>query len=267
MPVTDLSRRPAHLRGVIFDMDGVIVDSEPLSLLTIAEVIAERGGQTDPASFGDLVGRSLDDALRLAAARSGRDLAVNDLRRAYDKRYLPKLRDTAVPNAGLRELMAILSETGIPMALASSSRLAEIGAIVTALGLGNVLAAIASGEEVSRPKPAPDVYLLAMRRLGLGPAGVIAIEDSASGVAAAIAAGLACVAVRTMLTTGHDHGAAALTVDSLTELDLQVLDRIAARGKRGSAVAGGPVPDSRARTGLSPPGSASFDDGVASAGH
>src|SRR5258705_241532 len=132
MPMTDLSRRPAHLRGVIFDMDGVIVDSEPL---------------------------------------------------------------------------------------------------------------------------------------GLGPAGVIAIEDSVSGVAAAIAAGLACVAVRTMLTTGHDHGAAALTVDSLTELDLQVLDRIAAGASGGSAVAGGPASDSRARTGLSPLGSASFDDGVASAGH
>ncbi len=231
MYMTDFSRRPAHLRGVIFDMDGVIVDSEPLSLLTIAEVVAERGGLADPASFGDLVGRSLDEALTLAATKSGRDLAVNDLRRAYDERYLPKLRDTAVPNAGLRELIDALSEAGIPIALASSSRLAEIAAVVTALGLGSVLAAIASGEEVSRPKPAADVYLLAMRRLGLGPAGLVAIEDSASGVAAAVAAGLACVAVRTMLTTGHDHDAAALTVNSLTELDLQLLDRIAAVGQ------------------------------------
>ena len=80
------------------------------------------------------------------------------------------------------------------------------------------------------PKPAPDVYLLAMRRLGLGPAGLVAIEDSASGVAAAVAAGLSCVAVRTALTSGHDHGPAALTISSLTELDLQTLDKIAAAG-------------------------------------
>lgn len=92
------------------------------------------------------------------------------------------------------------------------------------------LAAIASGEEVRRPKPTPDVYLLAMRRLGLGPAGLVAIEDSASGVAAAVAAGLACVAVRTALTSGHDHGAAALTIRSLTELDVPTLDKIAAGG-------------------------------------
>jgi HAD superfamily hydrolase (TIGR01509 family) len=227
--VADLDRRPAHLRGVIFDMDGVIVDSEPLSLATIAEVVTTRGGLADPAGFGDLVGRSLDDALTLAAMRSGRELAPSDLRRAYDERYLPKLRETAVPNAGLKELITALTQARIPMALASSSTLAEIDAVVSALGLRSVLAAVASGEEVPRAKPAPDVYLLAMRRLGLGAQGVVAIEDSAPGVAAASAAGLACVAVRTTLTTGHDHAAAMLTVGSLTELNLGVLDRVAGR--------------------------------------
>ncbi len=218
----------AHLRGVIFDMDGVVVDSEPLSLRTIAEVVADQGAAADPARLGDLVGRTLDDALMTAAARSGRRRAVDDLRQAYDERYLPRLMATAQPNPGLRTLMAALSAAGIPMALASSSRLTEIDAIVTALGLRDRLAAIASGEEVRHPKPAPDVYLLAMRRLGLGSAGLVAIEDSASGVAAAVAAGLACVAVRTTLTSGHDHGAAALAIGSLAELDLQILDKIAA---------------------------------------
>jgi putative hydrolase of the HAD superfamily len=226
--VTD--RVPRHLRGVIFDMDGVVVDSEPLSLRTIAEVVADRGGNADAAGFGDLVGRSLDDALTLAAARSGRDLGVDDLRRAYDQRYLPALRATAVANPGLGALTGALRGAGVPIALASSSRLSEIGAVVAALGLGDLLTAVASGEEVPRPKPAPDVYLLAMRRLGLDAAGVVAIEDSASGVAAAVAAGLACVAVRTALTGGHDHGAASLTVSSLTELDLRILDEIAAQG-------------------------------------
>jgi HAD superfamily hydrolase (TIGR01509 family) len=226
--VTD--RLPRHLRGVIFDMDGVVVDSEPLSLRTIAEVVADRGGNADAAGFGDLVGRSLDDALTLAAARSGRDLGVDDLRRAYDQRYLPALRATAVANPGLGALTGALRGAGVPIALASSSRLSEIGAVVAALGLGDLLTAVASGEEVPRPKPAPDVYLLAMRRLGLDAAGVVAIEDSASGVAAAVAAGLACVAVRTALTGRHDHGAASLTVSSLTELDLRILDEITADG-------------------------------------
>jgi beta-phosphoglucomutase-like phosphatase (HAD superfamily) len=82
-------------------------------------------------------------------------------------------------------------------------------------------------EHVARPKPAPDVYLLAAERLGAGTAGVVAIEDSASGVAAASAAGLRCITVRTALTRGHDHGGATLTVGSLAELDPSVLDRVA----------------------------------------
>jgi beta-phosphoglucomutase-like phosphatase (HAD superfamily) len=115
------------------------------------------------------------------------------------------------------------------MALASSSPLAEIRAVVRALGLGPDLSAIASGEEVRQPKPAPDVYLLAIERLGVGDAGVVAIEDSASGVAAASAAGLACVAVSTALTRGHDHGPAALTISSLAELDPGILRDVALR--------------------------------------
>ena len=217
------------LRGVIFDMDGVVVDSEPLSLRTIAEVIRECGGTADSASFGDLVGRSLDEALTLAARRSGRDLDTRDLRRAYESRYLPQLAATAVPTAGLVPLVAGLRAARVPMALASSSPLAEVRAVVRALGLEPDLSAIASGEEVRRPKPAPDVYLLAIERLGVGAAGVVAIEDSASGVAAASAAGLACVAVRTALTRGHDHGTAALTVSSLAELDPGILRDVALR--------------------------------------
>jgi beta-phosphoglucomutase-like phosphatase (HAD superfamily) len=75
------------------------------------------------------------------------------------------------------------------------------------------------------------VYLLAVERLGTGPAGVVAIEDSATGVAAAAAAGLVCVAVRTAVTRGHDFGPAALIVSSLEELDVAILERLV-RGRR-----------------------------------
>lgn len=227
--MADGAVRPARqLRGVIFDMDGVVVDSEPLSLRTIAQVVIDRGGAADPAMFPELVGLSLDDALGIAARRSGRELDADGLRRAYDDRYLPLLRTTAAPTPGLDALIDALTAAGIPIALASSSRLAEIEAVVQALRLGPFLSAIASGEEVQRPKPAPDVYLLAVERMGIGAAGVVAIEDSASGVAAASAAGLRCIGVRTALTQGHDHGDAALTVRSLTELDPEVLERVAA---------------------------------------
>jgi beta-phosphoglucomutase-like phosphatase (HAD superfamily) len=126
----------------------------------------------------------------------------------------------------VERLIAGLAAAGVPMAVASSSTLAEIGAVTGALGLDGVLRGVASGEEVTWSKPAPDVYLLAVERLGAGPAGVVAIEDSATGVAAAVAAGLVCVAVRTAITHGHDFGPAALIVSSLEDLDVAVPERL-----------------------------------------
>jgi HAD superfamily hydrolase (TIGR01509 family) len=212
---------------VIFDMDGVVVDSEPLSMATITEIIGERGGRVDPGLLGELTGVSLGAALGIAAERSGRLIDAADLRSAYEQRYLPRLRAAAAPTPGLPGLVTALRAAGIPLALASSSSLAEIDAVVTALRLGPALRAIASGEEVPRHKPAPDVYLLAVERLGTGPAGVLAIEDSATGVAAAVAAGLGCVAVRTPATRAHDFSAATLIVGSLEELDPAILERLA----------------------------------------
>ena len=214
------------LAGVIFDMDGVIVDSEPLSMRTIAEMAAERGIRLEPALLHELTGVSLDRVMEVVGARLGDGVDPAALRRDYDARYLPRLRASAAPTPGLERLIAGLAAAGVPMALASASTLAEIGAVTGALGLGGVLRGVASGEEVSRSKPAPDVYLLAVERLAAGPAGVVAIEDSATGVAAAAAAGLVCVAVRTAVTHAHDFGPAALIVSSLEELDVGVLERL-----------------------------------------
>lgn len=212
-----------RLRGVIFDMDGVVVDSEPLSMMTVAEVIGEHGGRADPELLATLTGVSLPEAIRVAAAQSGRALDAAALYRSYLERYLPRLRAGAAPTPGLAGLIAALQAAGVPMGLASSSSLAEIEVVVRALRLGLVLRAVASADEVARPKPAPDVYRLAIQRLGAGPAGVVAIEDSATGAAAAAAAGLRCVGVRTPATQAHDLGEVTLIVDSLTELDPGVL--------------------------------------------
>ena len=215
-----------RLRGVIFDMDGVVVDSEPLSMATIAEIIGEHGGHTDPALLAGLTGVNLAEVLRAAAAHSGRALDAAALYRSYQERYLPRLRACAVPTPGLAGLVAALRAAGVPIGLASSSSLTEIDVVVRALRLGPVLGAIASADEVARPKPAPDVYRLAIERLGTGPDGVVAIEDSATGAASANAAGLLCVGVRTAVTHAHDLGSATLVVNSLEELDPATLERL-----------------------------------------
>jgi HAD superfamily hydrolase (TIGR01509 family) len=221
------SPEPApRLRGVIFDMDGVVIDSEPLSMRIIAEIIGEHGGHADPALLADLAGVNLAEVLKVAAAHSGRDLDAAVLYRLYRERYLPRLRACAAPTPGLAGLITALRAAGVPIGLASSSSLAEIDVVVHALRLGPALAAVASADEVARPKPDPDVYRLAIERLGAGPDGVVAIEDSATGMASAAAAGLVCVGVRTAVTQGHDLGEVMLLVNSLEELDLSTLEQL-----------------------------------------
>lgn len=207
-------------------MDGVVIDSEPLSMRVITEIIGEHGGHADPALLAGLAGVSLAEALRVAAAHSGRALDSAALYRSYRERYLPRLRACAAPTPGLARLMTALRAADVPIGLASSSSLAEIDVVVHALRLGPLLTAIASAEEVARPKPAPDVYRLATERLGAGPHGVVAIEDSATGIASANAAGLACVGVRTAITQGHDLAGVALLVNSLEELNLGSLEQL-----------------------------------------
>jgi HAD superfamily hydrolase (TIGR01509 family) len=224
-PVASQAQGP-RLRGVIFDMDGVVVDSEPLSMTTITEIIGDHGGRADPALLAELTGVNLAEVLRVAAVHSGLALDGAALYRSYQERYLPRLRACAVPTPGLAGLIAALRTAGVRIGLASSSSLTEIGVVIRALRLGPVLAAVVSADEVSRPKPAPDVYRLAIDRLGVGPAGVVAIEDSATGVASANAAGLPCVGVRTAVTQAHDLGQVALIVNSLDELDLDTLERL-----------------------------------------
>ena len=215
-----------RLRGVIFDMDGVVVDSEPLSMTTVAEIIGEHGGHADPELLATLTGVSLPEALRVAAAQSGLALDAAALYRSYQERYVPSSRACAVPTPGLASLITALQAARVPIGLASSSSLTEIDVVVHALQLGSVLGAVASADEVARPKPAPDVYRLAIERLGTGPDGVVAIEDSATGMASANAAGLLCVGVRTAITQAHDLKEAVLIVHSLEELDLGTLERL-----------------------------------------
>ena len=219
-----------RLRGVIFDMDGVVIDSEPLSMAVIAEIIGEHGGHVDPALLAGLAGVNLPEVLSVAAAHSGRSLDAQALYRSYQQRYLPRLRACAAATPGLTRLISALADAGVAIGLASSSSLAEIEVVVHALQLGRVLAAVASADEVARPKPAPDVYRLAVRRLGTGPGQVVAIEDSATGLAAAQAAGLVCVGLRTPVTRGQELGKSALLVDSLAELDPGTLERLVRDG-------------------------------------
>ena len=127
---------------------------------------------------------------------------------------------------GIRALLDALSDAGVPLAIASSAPARWVVPTVERLELADRFQAIVTAHDVQRRKPAPDVYLEAVRRLDAAPARSIAVEDSGPGIAAAIAAGLKTVAIPHWLTESHDLAPATLRVAHAGELTLALLQEL-----------------------------------------
>ena len=180
-------------RAVIFDLDGVLIDSEQVWDEIRRHLVAERGGTWLPDSTRAMMGMSTPEwANYLVGLGIGMtaDEAVDEVLRRLGDRYgdAPPLIDGAVD--AVRALTAEL-----PLAVASSSPQVIIERVVRAAGLADAFAALVSSEGVPAGKPAPDVYLEAARRLEIPPEHCVAVEDSTNGVRAAVSAGMAVVVV------------------------------------------------------------------------
>lgn len=207
------------IKAVVFDMDGVLIDSEPVWERVRRKFVADRGGQWPDDAQDRMMGMSTaewsaylsaDFGLRLPAPRVA-ELVIAAMAAEYQA-HLPLL-----PGAvdAVRELSA-----RYPLAVASSAPRSLIEAVLDASGLRPAFAAAVSSEEVDRGKPAPDVYLEATARLGVPASACAAVEDSSNGLRSAAAAGLAVIAVPRPeyppAAEALDH--ARLVLDSLTQL-------------------------------------------------
>jgi beta-phosphoglucomutase-like phosphatase (HAD superfamily) len=216
------------LGAVIFDMDGVLVDSEPIYDRETTVFLAELGVAADPAFYDTLRGlpplevwSRLADRYELPQRLDW--LAAESIRR-LDAHFgsLGPLD----PVAGAGELVAELAAAGVPLAVASSSVASRVAAVLDALGLARWFPVTVSGDEVAHGKPAPDIFLEAASRLGVDPAGCVVVEDSFNGVTAALAAGMRCVAYA---ADGSDHperARADLVVDDLRGVSVERLRRL-----------------------------------------
>jgi HAD superfamily hydrolase (TIGR01509 family) len=182
------------IAAVIFDLDGVIIDTETVWERERRGFVADHGGSWPDDAQRRLMGMSTPEWAAYLAEDADVGLPADEvatevierMRRAYDE-SLP-----VIPGAP-EAVLAVASRW--PVAVASSSPAALITAALEAAGLSSAFRATVSSEEVPRGKPAPDVYLEAARRLGIAPAACVAVEDSSNGLRSAAAAGMRVVAV------------------------------------------------------------------------
>ncbi len=209
-------RLPHRYRAVVFDMDGLLLDTELLWHRAEVELFRRHGGDFSWDDKMAVIGTSFAFTARYFAERLGRPLAEGEaLVREMVEIMHGELQRDVEGRPGAVELVARLRGR-TRLGLASNSPKLLVDAALASAGLADAFDAIVTSDDVEHAKPAPDLYLLACERLGVPPAEALALEDSPSGVAAAKAAGLSCIAVPQFAET--DVSAADRVIDSLEEL-------------------------------------------------
>jgi HAD superfamily hydrolase (TIGR01509 family) len=222
--------RPAAL---LFDFDGLILDTETCTYETVAAIFAEHGEVLDLAWWHSILGTA-DRAhwVGVLAAQVGRPLDHEALVAQREERRLAILRELPVC-AGVVDLLDAADECGVPAAVVSSSASDWVDGHLTRLGLRPRFAEVVTRDHVGgdrrRTKPAPDLYLAAATALAVEPSACVVLEDSPNGVAAGRAAGMAVVAVPGPMTAGLDFSAADLVVASLSDVTLGRLAALVTR--------------------------------------
>ena len=213
-------------KAFIFDMDGVIIDSEPIHARAKMVILREYGitlsaqeigldkyvGRSSKSFWGDMKARFPDVFTEEWQVMAGKK----------HEKYMDILNNDATIKAipGLPELLQRLKAKGYKIGLGSSSIRPMVNNVLTRFGIIEYFDALTTGDEVEHAKPAPDVYLLAASRLGVAPENCTVVEDAAAGIAAAKAAGMRCIAVRNPNSGTQDFSQADVVIDRYDEIKL-----------------------------------------------
>jgi len=189
---------PLRPSAVIFDLDGLLLDSEQVQLDCMQAAAVETGQRVSEALLHSLIGRS--EALNYqhlcaALGQTATDTLLERAHRCYNQQVNAGLRH----RPGVREVLELLVGYNVPRAVATSSQRPAALSKLKNAGLLDYFAAVATSSDVPLPKPAPDVYVLAAQKLGVVPEQCLALEDSPTGVKAALAAGMTVIQVPDLL--------------------------------------------------------------------
>lgn len=207
--------------AVIFDMDGTLVATTEADFQAWQGLFLEYGKDLSFADYFPLLGRKSQDVVSQVLNLEGADAEYAMSRKMELFRNIVNEKGIIlIPN--VETFLKEIASSGIPMALATSSRKMKMQLVMEGSGLDKYFSIFVSGEEVNKGKPHPHIFLLAAKKLGVDPLGCMVLEDAASGVAAAKAAGMKCIAI----TSTHDENElqlADLVVHDFSSLSLDIV--------------------------------------------
>lgn len=212
------------LKAVIFDMDGVMIDSEPMHFEVGKKLLGSLGIKVENDFFTRYVGMANPEMFADIKKKFDIKYSINELLEKEHVLLLQALDESGIePISGVKELIFDLASHNVLLAVASSSPRVFIEAVIRKLDLERYFKAVISGEELERSKPAPDIFLEAVKSLGVEPNECVVIEDSAPGVEAACAAGIRCIGFVNPNSGRQDLSKATVIVNDMRKLDYRFI--------------------------------------------
>lgn len=185
-----------NIRGVILDMDGLMLDTEPIYKAAWQQAALELGFDLDDQWYSRLTGRPNPDCEREIVLRFGTAFPMSRFKERWQELWRSSVSDRGIPaKPGLPAFLSFIEEQTLLTAVATSTSAAYAESSLRTAGLDGRFDVVVTGDQVTRGKPAPDIFLEAARRLGLYPAECVALEDSDAGVLAASAAGMVTLCI------------------------------------------------------------------------
>ncbi len=216
--------------AVVFDLDGLMFNTEDLYQQAGEQILRRRGKHFDDELLDAMMGRPADVALQKMIDWHGLDDTIDALAAETDQFFAALLDERLAVMPGLLDLLAALEAAALPKAIATSSGPAFAREVLAKFDLGARFRFILTCDDVRQGKPHPEIYELAARRFGIELSEMLVLEDSQNGCRAAVAAGALAVAVPSGHSLRHDFTGAALVADSLGDLRLLELLQLDAAG-------------------------------------
>jgi HAD superfamily hydrolase (TIGR01509 family) len=210
-----------NLDAVIFDLDGLLADTERLHCQAYQDILRQYGVEVSDDQYAEhwiRAGKGVTDWAR----EHGLTLDIPLIRQQKSQRYLELVESSVQPMEGALEVLQRLSGK-IPLALASASYQHWVTCVLRCLRMTSYFEVIASGDHIARSKPAPDIFLYAAQQLGVAPAHCVVLEDAEKGILAAHRAGMKSIAVPNRHTRHNNFSLATGVVTSLREVTLELL--------------------------------------------
>lgn len=209
------------MKAAIFDMDGVIIDSEPIHFEVDMQTMKELGVNISKEELNKYVGTTNEYMITELKSKYNIERSLEEIVDYKMKLTINKVKDAEINViSGIPELLSSLKNNNIKTAIGSSSPKELINAVIEKFGLEKYFDCIVSGDEVKEGKPKPDIYLEVSKRLAIEPRECIVIEDSKNGVLAAKNAGMKCIGFKNINSGNQDLSKADIVVDSINEIKI-----------------------------------------------